>query len=139
MDFAVGKVQRQGEIVGNVFRPQFIEKREVVGAIRIGEPAADRFAGEVDFLHGTGQECRVVQQLKRRLAYLDLVVRPPDEAAPHQQRMQRAHEHRNPPERQTAFDETDAKLLQHILRAGGGTRPVCEPAERRREFRGLHG
>jgi len=116
-----------------VLRPQFVEKREVVRALRVGEPSADRFAGAVDSLHRAGQEHRLVQELERRLGHLDLTVRPPDEAAPHLKGMQRAHEHRNPPERQTGIDKTETKLLQHVLRPYRRTRAVSEPADRGRQ------
>ena len=53
---------------------------------------------------------------------------PPDEAAPHQHRMQRAHEHRRPPERQAAFNETKAKLLQHVLGLDGERAPSVSQA-----------
>ena len=139
MDFAVGEAQRHREIVGDRLFAQFGEERKIHRAFRVGEPAADGFAGGLDTHDWTGQIGAFVDKLEWRFGDFDLCARPPEKPAPHYLRMERAHKHGDPPQRKAVVDQARAEFGEHIPRVRSRARAVDQPSGCRADVEGVRG
>jgi hypothetical protein len=104
MYVAAGEMQRRHEIVGNPFGAQLVQDAVIHDAIRIGEAAAERFAGFGDMHHRAFEKGSPLEQLEAAVGDLGASLRMPDEPAADDFRMQRADEHHDPPQRQPGRD-----------------------------------
>ena len=131
MHLAVGEVERVDQIVGDAARRQLAQNDEIPGTIGIGEPAPDRPAGPDD----RGQRALLVgvggQEVVGGIGDLDAGLGLPEEAPAHDVRVQGAHEHRDPVERQAGRDQAPAELGQEILRLADPVRAIDQPVDHR--------
>ena len=127
MHLAVAEMQRRHEIIGDAFGAQLVQDAVVHHAIRIGEPAAERLAGFADMHHRAVDEGIAFEQIEASVGHHRASVRMPDETAPNDLRMQRAHEHHHPPQRQSSRGQPLAQFGQHFLRQRSVARAVDEP------------
>ena len=65
--------------------------------------------------------------------------RAPEEPAAHDQRMQRAHENGDPPQRKAVVDQACAEFGEHVLRTRSRSRAVDQPRGGRADVEGVRG
>jgi hypothetical protein len=133
MHVAAGEVQRRHEIIGNPFGAQLVQDAVIHDAIRIGEAAAERFAGFGHMHHRAFEKGPALKQLEAAVGDLGAGLRMPDEPAADDLRMQRADEHHDPPQRQSGRDQALTQLGQHFVRQRRIARAVDEPLDDRME------
>ncbi len=138
VDLAVRERERLDQVVGDALGAQLLDDAEVVRTVGIGEPAADRAAAAEDQRDRAREIALLLEQAVRPLADLDLPVRPPQETPAHDVGMERAHEDRDPMQRQAAGQQARAQLGQHVLGPLHGRRAIDQPVERRPDAAG-HG
>ena len=134
MNGAVGEKQRRCQIIGHSLRAEIRQYRKVHAAIRICKLAPDRAAGLVDTRDRTVEELRGFEDPEWGFRHLDFGAGPPDKTATHDLRMQSAHEHRDPPQRDTASDEPVGQLGQYLLRQRSRPGAVDQPVNNRSDL-----
>src|SRR5271170_3321362 len=138
MNGAVGEEQRRRQIIGHPLGPELPEYREVHGATRVGEPAAECSAGRVNACDRGFPELRRVEQPEPSFRNFDVGAWPPYKSAANILRMNGFYKHGDPPQRNAASDEPLAQLGQHCLRLRRRPRPVNKPVDYRSDFRVGH-
>ena len=102
---AVGEDERQREIIGYPFSAKLRKNRKIHGTIRVGKLAAERAPGRVNLRNRVLEEFRAFEKLEWRFRNLDRSPRPPNKAPAHDLWVQSAHEHCDPPQRNTEGNE----------------------------------
>src|SRR5262249_60873189 len=106
--------ERRGQIIRHAFVLQLLERRKLDAAISVCKPPANGLPASVNVRDRTVPEFRALEQVERSVPHFNAGSRPPNEPAPHDMRMERAHEYRHPPERNAATDQPVAQLCQHF-------------------------
>src|SRR5580704_12425 len=138
MNLAVGEAQRRDHVVGDALGAQVVQDRIVHLTIGIGEPAAKGFAGRGNMRHRTVAKNVALQEIETAVRDHRPGIRPPDETAADDLRMQGAHEHDDPPKRQAASRQALAELAQDFLRQRRRPRAVHQPVDYRLRAGGVH-
>src|SRR5262249_4770325 len=86
----------------------------------------------------TAPEFRALEQVERSVPHFNAGSRPPNEPAPHDMRMERAHEYSHPPERNAATDQPVAQLCQHFVSLHRRACATNEPIHKRSYVVGCH-
>ena len=131
MNFAVGEAQRRYDVVGNTFLVQIVQDRIVKRAVGIGKAAAECLPGFDHVRHRAVAEHVALQKIERSLGDDGAGIGPPNEAASHDLRMQRADEHHSAPQRQSGRRQALAEFGQYFLRQRLRPRAVDEPIDDR--------
>ena len=131
VNVAVGEAQRRDHVVGDALGAQVVQDRIIKRAIGIGEPAAKRLAGFGDMRHRAVAKDVAIQQIETAVGDDRPGIRPPDETAADDLRMQGAHEHDDAPQRQAAGRQALADFAQDLLRQRRRPRAVHQPVDHR--------
>jgi hypothetical protein len=129
VNFPIGEPQWLDEIVGDPLGPEFLDDAEISRAARIGEAAADRSVPAHDQRDRAREIAFGPEKLVGRFADLHLLPWPPEKAAAHNVGVQRAHEYRDPVQRQAARREPLAERRVHVLRSAQGRRAIDQPLD----------
>ena len=108
MHGAIDERQRRRQVVGRAFRVQAAEHLEVGRLARISHVAAHRRARGVNDGDRTRDELLGFKTLVGELSHGNADAPPPQEPPTRDFGMQRAHEHRDAPQRNAATDEAIA-------------------------------
>jgi hypothetical protein len=137
MKRAVDKQQRQGDIIGDAFRPHVVEKWKAL-ARGIVEAIPDLLSLVVQNRQRAASEFRRILNIEIRAVDDDFCSGPPDETVAENIGMQRADEDADPPQRQARLHQAFAGFRHHPGRARCGPRPVDQPVGDFLQFRCVH-
>ena len=138
VNLAVGEAQRRDHVIGNALGAQVVQDRIIKRTIGIGEPAAKRLAGFGNMRHRAVAKDVAIQQIETAVGDDRPGIRPPDETAADDLRMQGAHEHDGPPQRQAAGRQALTDFAQDLLRQRRRPRAVHQPVDHRLRAGGVH-
>ena len=129
IDLAAGERQRLDQVVAHALGAQLLDDRVVLRAISSLDPQADRLRRREHDPHRAAVVGLALEHGVVGVGDHHLLARAPEQALAHDVGVERAHEDRDPMQRQAARHQPLAQLGEHVLRRARATGAVDQPVD----------